>query len=59
MTLSSKPLKHIKHPDPKEEALSKALYHFHRGIEWLHKLEKLIHKYEANNSFNHFTTSGN
>ena len=44
MTLNNKPFKKLRHPDSKEELLSRWLYHSHRAIEIGHKFEKEYHK---------------
>lgn len=42
--LKSRPFNKLRHPDTKEELLSRILYHQHRAIELLHRFEKEYHK---------------
>ena len=42
--LKSKPFAKLKHPDRKEELLSRAAYLAHRLVETIHRLEKLHHE---------------
>ena len=46
-TLKSRPFQKLKNPDEKLELLSKTIYHAHRFIECLHKLEKVLTKVDV------------